>query len=182
MPSFHHLVVRDDSSESNLTPTMLKLLIALVVLVVTAMLLVAALLIFRHVRRSKKTSDYRHEPYGTEKNSNYRRLTVDTFNANPAYAHQGKGSLMGSSGSPPGSPLNGVPEIRITFPDEVDKTGRPQSGRVVVVHMGENSAVGLEPIAESLPPYEKESRDRFHSVDLDDIGGLKEKAIEKQYS
>jgi hypothetical protein len=184
MPALHQLVVRDDNSNSNLTPTMLKLLIALVVLVVTSMFLIAGLLVFRWVKRSKKNPDYEDASFGTEKlnsSSNYRRLTVDTFKTTPAYAYQEKRGLMESS-SPPASPLNGVPEIRITFPDEVDTTGRPQSGRVVVVRMGENNAVGLEPVSESLPPYEKESSDRFQSLDLDRIGGLKEKDLEKRYS
>lgn len=86
---------------------------------------------------------------------------------------------MDSAGSPPQTPTSAVPEIRITFPDEVDPTGRPQSGRVVVVRMGENNAIGLEPLQESAPPYEKESIDRFQSLDLDRIGGLKERDLEK---
>jgi len=78
----------------------------------------------------------------------------------------------------PGSP---VPEIRITFPDETDESGRPKSGRVVVVRISETGGVGLEPLhdhEEQLPAYEKEVKDgqKFQSIDMNSIGGLKEKS------
>jgi len=86
-----------------------------------------------------------------------------------------KSSLTSNSSSPPLSPEN-VPEIRITFPDEQDESGRPKSGRVVVVRVGEHG-VGLEPLRdEQLPAYEKEAGQRFHSIDMERIGGLKEKS------
>ncbi|PFH55236.1 hypothetical protein XA68_10300 [Ophiocordyceps unilateralis] len=103
-------------------------------------------------------------------------LTIET-------AHHGRASFLyiGRDGqpmlqnpnSPPHSPDN-VPEIHITFPDEHDDDGRPQNGRVVVVRVGDNATVGLEPMHdEQLPAYEKEAK--FHSLDMDRIGGLKEK-------
>jgi len=80
--------------------------------------------------------------------------------------------------SSPTSPMHSpVPEIRITFPDEEDKQGRRRSGRVLVVRVGE-SGVGLEPLhdEEQLPAYVRESGERFHSIDIERIGGLKEKS------
>ena len=77
---------------------------------------------------------------------------------------------------PSSPPLSPVPEIRITFPDEqCEKTGRRKSGRVLVVRVGEKG-VGLEPLGEDeqLPAYESE-KERYQSLDLDRIGGLKEK-------
>merc|ERR1712000_476363 len=47
----------------------------------------------------------------------------------------------------PTTPSSPVPEIRITFPDE------------------------------HLPAYEKETGGRFHSIDMERIGGLKEKIV-----
>lgn len=83
--------------------------------------------------------------------------------------------MISNPSSPPLSPDN-VPEIRITFPDEQDEAGRRMSGRVVVVRVGE-TGVGLEPLKEEqLPAYEKESGERFHSIDMERIGGLKEKS------
>jgi hypothetical protein len=155
---------------------MLKLLIALLVLVVLTTFLVSALLILRCVRHSRDNAACS----SSEKiaSNNYKRLTVDTTSTTPAYVLQEKRNLIENSSSPPPSPL---PEIRITFADEVDKTGRPQSGRVVVVRMGENSAVGLEPLEDQLPPYEKNEGGRFQSLDLDRMGGLKEKELDKRY-
>jgi len=176
MPAISNLVVRDDKmsqSDSNLNPTMLKLLIALLVLLVVSTILIITLVLVRSFHRKKRNST-------SEKldSSNYKRLTIDTQNT-PAYVIQEKRNLMDDSNSRPASP---VPEIRITFPDEVDKTGRPQSGRVVVVRMGENSVVGLEPLEDQLPPYQKNEGGRFQSLDLDRMGGLKEKELEKRYS
>ncbi|KAF2672278.1 hypothetical protein BT63DRAFT_192917 [Microthyrium microscopicum] len=183
MPALHKLVVRDDSSsDGSMTPTMLKLLIALVVLAVVTILLIAGLLILRAVKRTRsRPSSLNAQAFGSEKTSNYRRLTIETMNTTPAYAIQEKGAFV-IGDSQPTTPTTPLPEIHITFPDEVDKTGRPQSGRVVVVHMGDNDAVGLAPLEDSLPPYEREGGQRFQSLDLDRIGGLKEKDLEKQWS
>lgn len=76
-----------------------------------------------------------------------------------------------STPSTPGSP---VPEIRITFPEEFDESGKRQSGRVVVVHVGE-TGIGMEPLkGEKLPAYQVENG-RMESVDLERVGGLEEK-------
>lgn len=47
---------------------------------------------------------------------------------------------------------------------------------MVIVRVGE-TGVGLEPLRteEQLPAYEKESKERFQSIDIERIGGLKEK-------
>jgi len=176
MPSISRLVVRDDSSQStsNLTPTMVKLLIALLALALSAITLVLILWGFRAFNKRSKLSKEKtfHEKMAS---SNYKRLTIETTRSSQ-YVVQEQRKLMDESSSPPPSPL---PEIRITFPDEVDTTGRPQSGRVVVVRMGDNSAVGLEPLEDPLPPYQRTEGGRFQSVDLDSIGGLKEKELEK---
>ena len=78
--------------------------------------------------------------------------------------------------SPPSSPKSPVPEIRITFPEEEEEGGRRKSGRVVVVRISETGGVGLEPYTDDhLPPYQNSDAERFQSLDLDRIGGLKEK-------
>jgi len=85
---------------------------------------------------------------------------------------------LANSDAPLSSP---VPEIRITFPEEVDTEGKRQSGRVVVVHVGDTS-LGMEPHSNDLPAYQVSESDRFHSLDLERIGGLKEKAVEARWS
>jgi len=82
---------------------------------------------------------------------------------------------MDNSGPVPLSPDN-VPEIRITFPEEEDKDGRKISGRVVVVQVGEAGVGFVRPLEQNNLPSYQQSRpqERFDSVDIDRIGGLKE--------
>ncbi|KAK7626099.1 hypothetical protein IWX48DRAFT_656536 [Phyllosticta citricarpa] len=149
-------LVRRDGGFS-LTPAMTKLLIALLVLVLVAFLSVIALFMLRRARNAKKQSEL---PMYNEHDPNAKDLMNEAR-----------------------SPDSPIPEIRITFPEEVDDKGSKQPGRVVVVRVGEHS-VGLEPVQdEQLPPYQKDENDRFVSLDLERIGGLKEKTNAKnEYS
>lgn len=174
------LHVRDDSSSNS---TMIDLLIALLVLVFVALALVGALFMVRKIRRNRAIARQQlpmHNEPGNSPISNHRRLTITATpykgaRASSIYVYDEKSSMMSNPSSPPLSPEN-VPEIRITFPDEQDESGRRKSGRVVVVRVGE-TGVGLEPLQEEqLPAYEKESNERFHSIDMERIGGLKEKS------
>lgn len=68
-----------------------------------------------------------------------------------------------------------MPEIRITFPEEEDKSGKSKSGRVMIVRISETGGLGLEPYSdEVLPAYQQSDAERFQSLDLDRMGGLKE--------
>jgi hypothetical protein len=154
------------------------------VLIFFSMLLIGSLYILRKIRRSRakaqQTLPLHNEPKslspGHQRNN---RLTITASpykgRGSSIYVYDEKSPMIESPSSPPCSPDN-VPEIRITFPDEQDDAGRRMSGRVVVVRVGE-TGVGLEPLPEDeqLPAYEKESGERFHSIDMDRIGGLKEK-------
>lgn len=113
-----------------------------------------------------------------KRTGNHRRLTISTGKANGRSSvivvNNNGQPMLANPQSPPHSPDN-VPEIHITFPDEQDDQGRRKSGRVVVVRVGETT-VGLEPLhEEQLPAYEKESSAQFYAIDIDKIGGLKEK-------
>ena len=174
------LVVRGDTSSADLTPTMRNLLVALLVLGFAALALAASLYVLRRLRkgRAKRNQSISELPIyherGHNRNSNLRRLTITSAlsaHRESVFVLQEKETLMATSTSPPPSP---VPEIRITFPEELDHQGKRQSGRVVVIRVGEHS-VGLEPVNETLPAYQQYDSDRFHSLDLDRIGGLKEK-------
>lgn len=178
MNSFHILVVRDDK-KGGLNPTMVTLLVTLSVLVILGLALIGGLLFLRNLRNAKKEAKL---PLYEKRQSGHRRLTITASpygkGHEPILVFQEKQDLMANSSSPPPSP---VPEIRVTFPDEVDESGMRQSGRVLVVRVGEHN-VGLEPLEEDrLPSYQRDSSDRFDSLDLDRIGGLKEKS-EKDYS
>jgi len=122
-------------------------------------------------------SMYDDDEKHTSTSSNHRRVTVRPSDSIVVY--QEKQSLIANSEAPPTSP---VPEIRITFPEELDDGGKRKSGRVVVVRVGEHS-IGLEPVSEEkLPPYQQDESDRFQSLDLERIGGLKEKELEARFS
>lgn len=179
MTTLHELVTRTSSTSTTLTPTMMKLLIALLSIILVGLLSMVTLYILRHIRLSKQRKQSELPLYNERSGhrSNHRRLTIT---ASP-YGHRDssihiyneKQSLVDYASLPPTSP---VPEIRITFPDEEDEAGKRKSGRVVVVRIGEREAVGLEPLVEeNLPPYEKSDAERYQSLDLDRMGGLKEK-------
>lgn len=172
-----NLIKRDAAVESTYDSTMYTLLVVLIVLLIVTFVSVFTLLFVRYRRRSRQSQEL---PMYTEKGaslrSNHRRVTVRPTES--IYILQEKQNLLDNSDAPP-SPTTSVPEIRIHFPEETDSTGKRQSGRVVVVHVGEKG-VGLEPCDDKLPSYSQS--ERFQSLDLERIGGLKEKDIEARWS
>jgi len=155
--------------------TMLKMLVVLLVLMILALLLVAGLLFMRQRRRARRAELlplYDEKRLSTSSaSSHHRRILIRPSES--VYITKEKQTLIDSSSNPP-SPTSPLPEIRITFPEEFDAAGKRQSGRVVVVRVGDTT-VGLEPVAEDkLPAYGE--GERFQSLDLDRIGGLVEKA------
>ncbi|KAG9958169.1 hypothetical protein KCU61_g8553, partial [Aureobasidium melanogenum] len=175
MASFMKLVARDSYDESY-SPTMAALLIALVVLLIIALLCVVALYFMRWRKRSIRAGSLAIDDEEKSASQHHHRVTVRPHESIIVY--QEKQSLIDNSEAPPSA--NSVPEIRIHFPEEVDTLGKRQSGRVVVVRVGDHS-IGLEPVSENLPPYQKSESDRFQSLDLERIGGLKEKDVEARY-
>lgn len=171
----------DDSSDS-----MINLMLVVLGIAFVALILISILFFLRRSRRMQLMRDQAQGEkddglppyYDNKRYNNPRGLTIET-------THNGRSSvfivdrngrpMLTNPNSPPHSPDN-VPEIHITFPDEQDDQGRPKSGRVLVVRVGDNSAVGLEPMNdEQLPAYEKEAKGQFYSIDMNQIGGLKEK-------
>ena len=89
------------------------------------------------------------------------------------FVYDEKMNLIANSSGPSNAP---VPQIHITFPDEEDRSGKLQAGRVVVVRITDSGSVGMEPLhREILPPYQQSDADRFQSLDIERIGGLREK-------
>lgn len=177
------LIARGDSSNSTtMTPTMMKLLIALIVLVLFGICLAGGLFILRARRKAKQIEKLTHLPLHasplSSKISNHRRLTVTAApygrHSKPINIYNEK-EISVEESSRPSSPSSPVPEIRITFPEEEDEAGKSASGRVVVVRISETGGMGLEPYSdENLPAYQQSDAERFQSLDLDRIGGLKE--------
>lgn len=187
MNSIPNLVQRDDSaSQLTLTPLVVNLLVALLVLVLVAISLVITLSVLRSHRRKRQQQSVLpyHKSSQPPRKSNHRRLTITASpygrNAESVFVYNEKQAFIEQSSSPPASP---VPEIRITFPDEEDNFGKRQSNRVVVVRISDNGGVGLEPYQEEcLPPYQASESDRFQSLDLERMGGLREKEHPRQWS
>lgn len=174
MMNIKNLTTRSEDGDGSNNMT-IALLTTLAILVVLALALMATLIWLRNIRRARKQAEQDAQLPLYEKRQSNRRLTITAMpygkGRESVVVYSEKDDLMSSAASSPTSP---VPEIRITFPDEVDESGKRQSGRVVVVRVGEHS-VGLEPVNEDLPPYQRDASDRFDSLDLDRIGGLKEK-------
>lgn len=172
------IVARDSNKDDSLSGPMVDLLISLLVLVLVALILVGSLLVIRRKRQAKKQEALLPVHNG-QCPSHERRLTITTNKTDSVMVYDEKRKLMENSDSPPPSP---VPEIRITFPEEEDESGKRKSGRMVVVRIGETGSVGLEPCHEDLPPYQTNDTGRFHSLDIERMGGLKEKEELKSYS
>jgi hypothetical protein len=177
MDSFTKLVSRA-AEQTNDNSSVVNLLIALLVLVFFGLLAFALLVLLRRMRRQKQMANQTLPQYqDVKRTGNHRSLTIQTSNGTRSsvivVGNNGQ-AMLANPQSPPHSPDN-VPEIHITFPDEQDEQGKRKSGRVVVVRVGETT-VGLEPLNdEQLPAYEKESSAKFYAIDMDKIGGLKEK-------
>ena len=152
---------------------MSTLVVVLLVLLIVIVALVGALLFFRQRRKTRKSDElpmYSEKRISTSStHSHHRRVNVRPSQSIHIYHER----QILENASEPSSPSSSLPEIRITFPEEVDASGKRQSGRVVVVHVGD-SGVGLEPVTEKLPPYQRTEGERFHSVDLERVGGLVE--------
>jgi hypothetical protein len=156
---------------------LVNLLIALFVLVFVGLISFSLLILIRRHRMKKQGMASSLPQYrDVKRTGNHRRLTIQTGDGRSSVIVFGKDGqpMLANPHSPPHSPDN-VPQIHITFPDEHDEQGRPRSGRAFIVRVGETT-VGLEPLhEEQLPAYEKESKSQFYSIDMDKIGGLKEK-------
>lgn len=165
---------RNVEQQPPLSHTMLNLIVVLLVLLICALLLVAGLLYMRQRRRARRAELlplYEEKRLSIASTSSHRRVMVRPSES--VYVYQEKQNLIDNSSNPP-SPTSPIPEIRITFPEEFDATGKRQSGRVVVVRVGDTT-VGLEPVSDDkLPAYG--DGERFQSLDLERIGGLVEKA------
>lgn len=177
-----HLLRRDSSdfsnAETSYSVSMGHLLFVFFILLLLALLCSIALFFLRRRRLAKR----RALLPTFHQSSHHRSPSISNFPGldknESIFVYDEKMNLIHNSSSPPSS---AVPEIHITFPDEEGKSGQAQKGRVVVVHITESGSVGMEPLnQDKLPPYQQEDANRFQSLDLERIGGLKEKDASAQ--
>lgn len=89
------------------------------------------------------------------------------------FVYDEKMNLIANSANPPPS---AIPQIRVTFPDDDEHSGQHRPGRVVVVHVADSGSVGMSPLNNGpAPPYQQADAERFQSLDLNRMGGLREK-------
>ena len=173
MSSFTSSIFRRDSEDDEAWDNM-DLTIILVAVCFCTMMAVGALYAVRKYRLVRAMNRQTLPVYNDR---NAHGLSIDP----PAYSPTGITSYYDeksglSSPRSPATPVSPVPEIRITFPDDVDEQGRAVKGSVVIVKIGEKGGVGLEPLRDEdqLPKYERDGK-KWDEVDMDMIGGLKEK-------
>ncbi|KAJ3570458.1 hypothetical protein NPX13_g5725 [Xylaria arbuscula] len=171
------LAARDYSDDSDSWDSAMNATLALLGLALFGLALVGGLLMLQRLRRRQQIHDGtlpRYNDIEHEAGRNTRRLTIQTPDGKSSIVVVNGRPMLADPNSPPHSPTN-VPAIHITFPDEQDEQGHRKNGRVLLVRVGETT-VGLEPLhEEQLPAYEKEGNNTFISIDMDRIGGLKEK-------
>ncbi|KAI0537325.1 hypothetical protein GGR58DRAFT_351081 [Xylaria digitata] len=171
------VAVRDLSDDSDSWDSAMNATISLLGLALFGLALVGSLVLLKRHRRRQQLLDQTLPQYidiEREAGRNTHRLTIQTPDGKSSIVVVNNRPMLADPNSPPHSPTN-VPQIHITFPDEQDEHGRRKNGRVLLVRVGETT-VGLEPLKEEqLPAYEKEGSNAFYSIDMDRIGGLKEK-------
>ena len=176
MEQLGDLLSRDSTNNSTVVaPLTVNLLLALLVLALVTLLAGIILVLIRRRQRLQRAQllslgiDNRKS-----KHRRHNATTVHTWEHpidSRSWLHREKQNFIDTTSGP--SPASPVPEIRITFPEEFDEAGKRTSGRVMVVHVGEQG-LGLEPVPDDLPSYKAHSAERFSSLDLDTMGGSRE--------
>lgn len=132
------------------------------------------------IRKRNLLPIYQHEKLdiagSNDSHSSTFTITTSATSSKTIFVNGESKERSSRDSSCPSSPL---PEIRITFPEEVDEAGKRQSGRCVVVRISEHGSEGFEPYDEKLPSYQRDANDRFTSLDLERIGGLQDKHMDK---
>ncbi|KAI0455529.1 hypothetical protein F5B21DRAFT_471739 [Xylaria acuta] len=171
------IATRDLSDSDSSWDSAVNATISLLGLALFGLALVGILMMLQRHRRQQQLLDQtlpRYNDIEHQAGRNTRRLTIQTPDGKSSIVVVNGRPMLADPNAPPHSPTN-VPEIHITFPDEHDEQGRRKNGRVLLVRVGETT-IGLEPLKEEqLPAYEKEGSNAFYSIDMDRIGGLKEK-------
>ena len=142
----------DSSANSNVA---YYLLITSTVLFAAGMTTIISLCIFRRMRRIKKAKRLQAEAQDDQQ----------LLNEKLAFLNEDGYSMRDSA-----------PAIHLTLPEDHITYGNRQS-RVVVVTIGDSGSVGYAPYQEPLPVYQQKESSRFHSLDLERIGGLREDTI-----
>lgn len=186
MDSLKQMLRRDDETTGRsgyYGPGMGPLLMVFFGLILAGSILTLTLICFR-----RKRINQRHTPLPQYRaHAHHRSASVTNIPNLPrnesVFVYDEKMNLIANSGSPPPA---AVPQIRVTFPDDDENSSQSHPGRVVVVHVTDSGSVGMSPLTQDpAPPYQRADAERFQSLDLNRMGGLREKdgaAPQQRYS
>jgi hypothetical protein len=181
MDSLKHILRRTDTTEydSYYGPGTSSLLFVFCGLLLTGSVLAIFLIILRRKRvaaRHAVIPQYHGRTHVHRRSAS--AINVPTTRNESVFVYDEKMNLIANSSNPPPT---SVPQIRVTFPDDEENGGQGRPGRVVVVHVTDTGSVGMSPLQhEPAPPYQHADSERFHSLDLERIGGLREKVPTQQ--
>jgi hypothetical protein len=178
MESLKHFVRRSDDG-TFYGPGTEPLLFAFFALIMLGTLLSLALLYLRRKRIARQRQFLPlHQGHTHRRSASVLNLPQVGRNERIFVYDEKMNLISNSSNSPPAE----IPQIRVTFPDD-EGEGHQRGGRVVVVHVTDTGSVGMSPLHDSAPPYQQADAERFQSLDLNRIGGLREKVTpQQQYS
>lgn len=175
MDSIKQLGRRDDGDYYG--PGTGPILVTLFGLIMLGSLLSLALFIMRRKRLTRQRQFLpQYHGHSHHRSASVTNLPQITRNERVFVYDEKMNLISNSSNSPPAE----IPQIRVTFPDD-DSEGQSRAGRVVVVHVTDTGSVGMSPLhSEPAPPYQRQDAERFQSLDLDRMGGLREKDGQQQ--
>lgn len=171
-------LLRRDSSltgnDNEFGAPMGSLLFVFFTLMLLASVLAVTLLYLRRKRVARQQAGLLPSYHASSHHRSVSMTNIPTLGHNDSvFVYDEKMNLIANSSSPPSS---AVPEIRVTFPDYEGNHSASHSGRVVVVHVTDTGSIGMSPLAqEQLPAYQRSDAERFQSLDLNRMGGLREK-------
>jgi hypothetical protein len=178
MNSLNSYTRRDDETDGYYAPGMGPIVMVFFALILAGSLLSVALLCLRRKRMAQRhTVLPQYRAHAHHRSASVTNLPNIARNET-VYVYDEKMNLIAN---PANSPQAAIPQIRVTFPDDDEHSGQPRPGRVVVVHVTDTGSVGMSPLNHGpAPPYQQADAERFQSLDLDRMGGLREKGSSPQ--
>jgi len=145
-----------------------NLVSAAICILVLISVLCSVLFVIRRVRRTRAAAASGMPLHKADIESGLSSPSAST----PSFVQREKEAFLASTYGPPTA---AAPAIHLTLPEELEDGSKSAAARIVVVNVGDRGEIGLSPLEhEQLPAYQETSEDRFQSLDLERLGGLKE--------
>jgi len=145
-----------------------NLVSATICILVLIMVLCSVLFVIRRVRRARAAAASELPLHKADIETGLSSQSASTT----SFVQREKEAFLASTYGPS---MAAAPAIHLTLPEELEDGSKSSAARVVVVNVGDHGEVGLSPLEhEQLPAYQETTDDRFQSLDLERLGGLKE--------